>query len=136
MEKVTKYVAKNGREFLSREECENHEVLLNEIEYTMKLLVEVPSDCDFANGGGYIQQDLGKVEEVKKLLMSLISEHHSNLSSESGYYVIGRTLDDSQSVLYSPYIRLFAEIDEKGREWGLPYYRNNPHKAKNICLNP
>ena len=74
MKKITKYQAKDGREFNDELECIKHDAIIDEVTIIMAPLNPLPKKdegCRFANGGGYIQQDLQTVIKARKELCSL-----------------------------------------------------------------
>lgn len=89
------------------------------------MLEPIPDDTSFLNGEGYILQDPDIIEEIRKYF----------IDKYGSFYVAGRTLDDSGSVLYRVFMRVFT-VDKQYREWGQPFYANNPSQGKQICHNP
>lgn len=79
----------------------------------------------FANGEGYVLQDPEVVQEIRDYF----------IDRYGSYYVAGRTLDDGGSPLYGVFMRVFT-VDKYSREWGQPFYANNPNEGKQFCHNP
>lgn len=145
MRDIQKFQAVDGKEFLSKIDCENHEKLIFRLTHITSSLYPLPDGCDFLNGKGYLQYDIHYINNVKLKFLKLIevttewnklkeavAAQRLNLYTFS---ILGRYLDDSDSVFYATYSRLFGNIDENGREWGQAYYKNNPDKAEQIQLN-
>jgi len=147
MKTVTKYKAVDGSEFTSKADCLLHERLLNQQDSILNQLAKLPEDdgCEFANGKGYFQYDVVFIDNLKMQLLKLIEintewddlkiavqNQRLNLKVMG---ILGRYLDDSDSVFRRAYYRLFGNVDEQGREWGQMFYRLNPEKAEQIKLN-
>lgn len=141
MEKIIKFKAKDGKEFDIEGECTKYENLINDINLIMSNLPAKPSDCEFTNGGGYLQHCRETLFSAKLAFLNLCKVYvnttyvNAALETRVGFMNLGRVLDDSNiSPLYSSWIR-FVCIDENLREWGQPYYANNPEQGKNKRLN-
>ena len=146
MKKVIRYLAKDGQEFISKSECAEYDKALNSIEKVNALLHPTPDNdgCAFANGRGYIQQDLSKLEEFKRSTVELFKKEITTpeyltwadevLAGKRHISYIGRVACDSGSPVYNLMMRIFC-TDAKGREWGQPYYANHPEDGVQICLN-
>lgn len=131
MEKVIRYKATDGRIFYSKKKCEEYEIVLQKIETIMKGLKPKPVDnnCRFTNGGGYIQQNIKKVEKAKKELIALGMKFFEEKDKWS-FNAIGRLFCDSgYDCFYGAWMRLDC-VDKFGREWGQPYYAANPTKGE------
>ena len=130
MKTIEKYQAKDGREFANPVACLAHEDLCEARDVLMSLLRPIPKDdgCSFANGNGFVQQDKAVVSEVRSGLERLAGMD----GKPFGY--IGRCLDDSDSPLYSAWVRVAMCVDSQGREWGQPYYAMNPGAGKMMAL--
>lgn len=130
MEIITKYKAEDGSVFNSEYDCMQYERLCLMVNEFMQELNPLPKEngCNFANGGGYIQQKKRPVERAKKEIVDLgkrwlASKHNWSFNS------IGRLFDDSGvKCLYHAWGRL-SNIDTQYREWGQGYYAINPHKG-------
>ncbi len=159
--KLTKYKALDGSFFNDESECIKYDELVKKVNKIMEPIGSPVKDegCSFANGEGYIQRNLGKVNRAKIELTKLGNEYFLQQSidyinsdkwinysgktreqaikdrkAENPYSFdfIGRVMDDSgNKILYSSWTRLIC-IDNKGREWGQPYYAFNPTKGKQI----
>lgn len=126
--KLTKYEAEDGALFDSEIECTKHERLVKELKAIMKPLGKKPKDpgCRFANGDGYIQHDLEDVEKAKQDLLNLFNRGQKE---KMGFSYLGRYLNDNMSPAYDEWLRLYS-VDVHGREWGQPFYAQNPGKGK------
>lgn len=125
---VTKYVSEDGVSFDTAKACTEHEKLVKTLSAIMAPLGKKPKDpgCVFANGGGYIQHSL---EDVAKARQGLLNLFNKGRKESMGFSFLGRYLDDSGSIAYSEWVRLYC-IDERGREWGQPFYAITPGKGK------
>lgn len=145
METITKFKADDGEEFDAKSDCMAHEALCAEISEVMRLLPPTPKDdgCDFANGLGYIQHDsatFGKVREALLRIGNRISHHRwfddalANPSTVHPSYP-GRIIDDVSRPLALAWYRVMC-TDKELREWGQPFFANNPKAGNQIRLNP
>jgi len=129
MKAITKYQARDGREFSDRIECEKHELFLGEIDKIESMLAKRPDDTKFANGGGYVYQNRETITKARSLFLDLAGRVlRRDVRQVSGSW-LGRYLDDNDSPLYSFYLRLFYCIDQHSREWGQVYYANHPDRG-------
>jgi len=138
MKPVTKYQADDGRIFDTEQDAIKHDAKVLSVKDAYKLLKPTPQDdgCDFANGGGYVQQDPIKVQEFKRQIMLMGAEHHSKMAEWAKnpmevhpQSIVGRILSDCDSTLYGAWNRVMC-MDDKFREWGQPYYAINPDKGE------
>ena len=140
MQEVTKFKSIDGRLFDTPLECTSHESMLEQIKNAMSLLKPKPENdnCKFANGDGYIQQN---VSDVLKAMVEVVtvadpginkSQMQSFLSDPFACRngIIGRYLSDcGNNAAWEAWSR-FMCIDDLGREWGQPYYASHPEDAK------
>ena len=69
----------------------------------------------------------------------LACEHMPSIKKSKlpmGSYGFWRTLDDSDSVLYTWGRRILNTDPKTAREYGQPYYAQQPGAATGGCLNP
>jgi hypothetical protein len=139
MQQVTKFQAKDGRLFDSQESCGKHESMLLAVEKAIGLLEPVPQDdgCKFANGGGYVQQDMMEVHESMREVVEIsgvnIDKCKIDFMRNPFPYrnsIIGRYLSDGDNnAVYAAWCR-FMCMDDLYREWGQPYYAANPNAGE------
>ena len=139
MKIIIKYQAKDKREFNTEKECLVHESLLSNIQRVMSCLHAPPDDCvKFANGLGYLQNDPADVEEAKNGIIDLWQGDDAiklNARAQPAKFsILGRFFSDSNCPLQDPWYRLCC-IDDQAREWGQPFFANNPDQGKQVCLN-
>lgn len=142
MEIIIKYRAIDGKEFLSEEDCVDHENAIKEISLIMVELVPRPSDISFANGTGYIQHQAGDALRARRKLLEFAAKRVS-------HHWIQESLDN-ENIHPSYAARIIGEIGIKKlekawnrfkcmttdfREFGQPYFRDNPEQAKNFRIN-
>ena len=138
MENITKYRAKDKTEFTSEVECIEYERLLDMVDRIMSRLQPKPKDdgCSFPNGNGFIQHEKSTVVRVWNALLDEFSSrinhewisHSKDMKYHSSY--VGRLVDDYG---ISPYNKAWYRmqcIDKQFREFGQPYYVENPQDAK------
>ena len=110
----------------------------------MALLSPTPKDdgCSFANGDGYIKHDKAKLRNAQIQILKLCKERidhkwiQQTIEDESVHpSYVGRLIDDYNiRPLNKAWFR-FMCVDNQNREWGQPYYANNPEKGKQVQLN-
>lgn len=139
MQTITKYKANDGKEFNSERDAISHESLLSRIDVAMVPLGKTPKDdgCDFANGGGFIQHSRLAVDLAKLALIELWDGDQKTKDaakiSPPSHSIIGRYLSDSNSPIYPAWCRLLC-IDSEFREWGQPYFAQNPSQGKQFQI--
>jgi len=141
METITKYKAVDGVEFYTHKECEDYELLIEEVDNIMSVLPSPIETCDFFNGSGYIQHDKDTFESVRLKFLQLCQKHidhnwlQQTIEGNCHPSWVGRLLDDYNiKPLYKSWNRL-SRIDKLYREWGQQYFVEHPNKAKQIQLN-
>jgi hypothetical protein len=144
MKIITKYQAYNGTEFTDQAECEAYEARSRRADDIIALLPPKPElpGCEFENGGGFLQHDRVTFLNVRRQLLELGKEEfqHSwfdqSLADESVHpsYVARLLGDGSNKQLERAWHRISC-TDKQYREWGQPYYANNPDEGKQVCLN-
>lgn len=145
MKKITKYVADDGSEFNSLDECEKYELHCKHVSDVMKGLGETPElpGCGFSNGDGYLQHEEKTFMDVRTKLLEIAKQFTDHkwiqqtidkgLDAHPSY--AGRIIDEcTTSPLRRAWYRIMC-VDTKFREWGQPYYANYPEQAKNVRLN-
>jgi len=136
MKELIKYVSDDNTEFSCKTDCVEYEKLCERIKQVMSVLRQKPDDCNFLNGGGYIQHTPADVVLVKQGL-GLIAAEVFNLSwlkkdasnnpeQVNPYSIVYRYISDSRNnCLNSAWFRLMC-IDNQYREWGQIYFAQNP----------
>lgn len=90
--------------------------------------------CNFANGGYPIQRNKHWFESYKIAVIDIIQYSHI-ISSEPLSFNWFRTLDDSNSKLYTPAYRIVCICSICYKEWGQPYFANIcKHGTKNVQI--
>lgn len=132
----TKYEASDGSLHETAEKAALHEARTHDLAAVMKSMPPVEQeDCEFSNGGGYKDWPINVVEAARQGIMRLLRAWRPSLFYdvvEPSLWYVGRNLSDGDTnpSLYAPFMRLFFCIDDAGREYGQPYYRNNPGECK------
>ena len=144
MEKIAKYKANDGSLFDSEEDCMAHENNCAAAARIMQAIPDKPKGCDFSNGSGFIQHSSGGLLLARTALLELIKEKYTQhkwiqQSIDKGWDAhssyAGRIIDECCPNSISKHWYRFMCIDDQYREWGQPYYANNPLDAKQVCLN-
>lgn len=138
------YESTDGKKYDNEAQCRLRDKLVEVRNGIIAKLAPLPSGVDFANGEGFIQYDIDYINNIKLELLraierdtesdgtkKLVREQRLNLYQ---FGLLGRYLDDGDSIFYSLYSRLFGNIDEQGREWGQGYYRLHPEMAQNKVI--
>ena len=58
METKTIYLAKDGKRFDDESDCLKYDTLIEKVETVLNTLKPIPNTSSFANGDGYVQQDV------------------------------------------------------------------------------
>lgn len=145
MNVITKYQSEDGAEFTSADACSAYEALVSNVREIMERLPERPDlpGCEFQNGGGYVQHNTENVLSVRKALLELAAPYCTYVDW------VAKAIDDTSihpswpsriigeacpSPLSHAWYR-FMCMDSEWREWGQPYYANNPDRATQKRLN-
>lgn len=147
MEIITKYRAVDGKEFSNENECLKYELLIKRVDEIMSTLPPIPEPnyetTSFTNGGGYLQHKSDDLRKAKIALLGICKEY-------SDHKWIQETIDNEQSMSCSFVARIlgelgiyplieawnrFSSVDNEYREWGQPYFANNPEKGEQRKLN-
>jgi len=143
MEVITKYKAKDGKEFSVENECVKYEGLIDSVNEITKPLGDVPENksCSFTNGEGFRQHKSTIVRSVTVALLEKSKEYID-------HHWIQQTID-SEKIDLSWCARVFGDhglsplnsamyrlqcIDGLGREFGQPYYVKNPSEATLVSI--
>ena len=143
METITKFKANDGTEFNDKQKCIDHENLLEEIKEIISKLEPKKVSCDFSNGSGYILQNPKTFRDVRKSILEIakrFTDHHWIQESIDKQLEVdpswaGRIISECcPDCVWKAWSRISCTTNDY-KEYGQQYYRNNPEKAKNICLN-
>ena len=143
MKTITKYQADDGAEFTKQEDCRAYESVSSRVDEIMSIMPAPPEGTDFSNGSGYIQHNEAEFKQARRQILELANEINpfhwfdEALANENVHPSYpGRIISEMENGnLYKAWYR-FMCIDVNLREWGQPYYRDNPEQAKQVCLNP
>jgi len=143
MNPITKFQADDGTEFNTKDACIAHEMLCAEIAEVMALLPPKVDDtgCEFSNGSGYIQHDPHTFNRVKFALLRIANRISPHKWFEQALYDDGvheswpgRIISEMSAPLWRAWHRISC-TDSQFREWGQPYFANNPDQATQKRLN-
>ena len=147
MKKITKitYETFFGYQYDTKKECMRHEKIMHTVTDILSPLKSIPeeSSLDWYNNGGYIQQDINVVNNVRDTLLLYLKELINNREFDSLYE---RTILENNSgrdlfgvfyyldwteyrYLMTPVDRLVC-IDKRGREYGKQFFMLNPNERK------
>tara|TARA_R110000851_G_scaffold297052_1_gene452278 strand:+ start:638 stop:1072 length:435 start_codon:yes stop_codon:yes gene_type:complete len=143
METITKFKAIDGKEFTNKEECLKYELLIERVDSTMALLPPQPNDegCSFSNGDGFLQHKKENLMNVKVQILEICKEYidhnwiQQTIDDETvDPSWVARLLGDYNIRPLSNAWHRFSCVDKLHREWGQPYFANNPEKGKQVCV--
>ena len=146
MKKIIKWKSIDGKEFYSKVECSEYEVLINLVKKVIEPLGSKPeiTGCGFENGKGYLQHTREKIEKVTRDLLRLIeNEIDHELIKQTIENPIEKHISWAASLVsgYSKFdpvskgLYRLQCVDEYFREWGQPYFALNPEKGEQVKLN-
>lgn len=142
MKKIIKYEAYDGTIFNTKKSCIEYENLCLEIKKLEDRLPTIPENF-FSNGGGFIQHNEKTFMEVRVAVLK-IAQRFSNhkwlqQAIDEGLTVHhswpGRIINDSCPKAVNDIWYRISSTTNDFKEYGQPYYREFPEKAKNIQLN-
>lgn len=145
MQTIQKFVSDDGLEFVDRQACIRYEAMCKEVAEIMSKLPAIPElpGCGFANGDGYLQHDPVVAKAARDALLRIantIMPHKWFQQTLDGENVhasrAGRLISEmSEKCVWQAWHR-FSCMTADWREYGQPFYANNPDKASDVCLNP
>lgn len=144
MEKIIKYKAYDGREFLDSDKCADHEQNCTIASGIVNKIPSKPNGTDFSNGSGYIQHDEANVLAVRNEFLEFVKRYTGDINTiqqtiDEGFSVhpswAGRMIDECAPNSISKHWYRFMCMDDRFREWGQPFYASNPDSAEQVCLN-
>jgi hypothetical protein len=140
MKIVTRFESNDGHIWDSEEKAIARDKMIEDVKKAMRFLPEPPSECDFANGGGYIDHTASAVFATKSELIELSRpflgewmERQTQPLTEIHASWFGRLLDGGHEPLERAWSRMMC-ITPNGREFGQPYYAEHPDEAKQVCI--
>lgn len=145
METITKFKAYDGVEFTNSNKCEEYEKQSREVE---AIIIQLPQKPElpgggFENGKGYLQHNEELFMKIRSELLEFAKKFTDHQwiqqSIDKGTDVhaswAGRLIDECGiNALRKAWNRIMC-VDSSFREWGQPYYANNPGKGKQVALN-
>jgi len=140
MKQITKWQADDGTEFTDEIVCLDYELLCGKVTKIMSAFPVPPEGCVFANGGGYLQLSEEVVTTVRNQILDLIAtkiDHHwVEESRDPRIHTswVARLVGDYNIRPLSAAWERLSCIDNQWREWGQPYYANNPDEGCQIEL--
>lgn len=119
MKVITVYEANDGSRWDDDVRALERDVLIAECEAAVARigLRTVPSDTDFANGGGFVKQP----DCARSKLWDFLNSRGVNRDSSGPIGLL---------------LCRYQKIDKHDREWGQPYYALNPHQGTQVEASP
>ena len=140
METIQQYKSFCGKIFNTIEECNRYEVISKQVDNILETIEDsskFDEGCNFTNGEGFIQHPANTYNILEKELVRLSNiwfKAEDDPFTCFNYY-LGRYIDDSNMSCLNKLSYKLMCIDELGREYGQPYFKNNPDKCKGDRLN-
>jgi hypothetical protein len=142
MKTKTIYVADDGVEFTDFTSCANYKELCEIVDFYMRQLPKAPNTSSFQAGKGYIQHDIATVKLVRNKIIKFLHQACGgtfNLESATNgvlhpSYISYHSDHIKEKCLKNAWYR-FQCMTEEFKEYGQPYFCNNPDQAKNFCIN-
>ena len=143
METITKFKAVDGKEFTNTEECLKYELLIKRVDVIMAFLPPVPKadNCDFDNGSGYVKHDKAILRNAQIQMLEICKEYidhkwvQDTIDDENVHLsYVGRLIDDYEIRPIRDAWYRFMCVDKDSREWGQPYFADNPDKGTDLCV--
>lgn len=133
MKTIQMFEAEDGTRFSDGVECIRYETLLGQVNKCHGILRKaIDENCEFANGGGYVQQSPAAIAKfdaaLEKLLKDYFDPYYEDIKLSEMYRrdpigIIGRYLEgDVYSRLANALCWRRVTIDDHNREWGQPFY--------------
>jgi len=127
--------------FTTEIDCLEHEENYKLAEKIIQPLGDRPDSCSFSNGSmGYIQHDRREALRVRNELLEFFKRYTDHKwiqeTIDKGWDAdpswVSRIISEYlASSIFTLTWHRFSCIDSKGREYGQPYYKNNPDEASN-----
>lgn len=143
MRQIAKFVADDGAEFETIEECAAYEALTAEVAEVVSLLRPLPKlpGCSFENGAGFIRHDPVTFRRVRRTLLQIANRIHphdwftKSMDDESIHpsWACRMISECCPRPLDRAWMRIYC-TDKQYREWGQPFYAENPDKATQVEL--
>lgn len=140
MRSQTIFVANDGSRWDTAEQALARDALIVEVDRIMAPMGKRPEGSDFANGAGCIQHVPATLALVRSRLYEASrpalgwwyddqKKRHGREPVDAHASWFTRMLDGKNGPLSTAWYR-FQCIDQSGREWGQPYFANNPDQAE------
>jgi len=135
MKTITKYVADDGCEFNTPDECEKHEQLIEACNDAMGMLPPRPS----IPHGQFMQRDrIACLRAKRGMFTILVARWGESYPEMNGWKAdevhpgsfAGRLASESAKPIASAWWRLSCIDFDTGREYDQPYFANNPGEAR------
>lgn len=142
MKQIIKWQAEDGSEFTDMAECLSYESLCAQVADVMAAFPPKPENdgCSFSNGGGFLQLSEAVVKDVRLKLLDIVAtkishrwvDESRDMRVDASY--VDRLLGDYG---IRPLCRAWSRIsciDKQWREWGQPFFANNPGEGTQKML--
>lgn len=132
MKAITLYQAVDGSNWPTEAEALERDALCSHVDAAMALLKPRPKDVAFDNGGSFVQQEAERWLAAKQRIVDLsaaVTGHKvfDNIAEDiHPQSIAGYILSEVGGPLNAGWYRISC-IDDQLREWGQPYFVNNPN---------
>jgi hypothetical protein len=136
---VNYYVAPDGKKFTSKKEALKYEKTYDEVMEVYKTIPKRPDNIEFLNGEGWIQHKPGTYKMFEEKLVKITNKCY-NLKGKDAFkgmnYALVRMVNDGDAGILDKMVsRLMCMDNKTEREYGQPYYANNPKEARGTQIN-
>lgn len=126
---VTRYESEDGVLWLKELDAQRRDAYIVALQKANVCLGDNPRTSEFYNGELFMQHTFDDVKRFIELVgdaLYIENLKRCQMWREQPQGIIGRYLDDANDPASRYYYRLQC-IDSQNREWGQPYYANNPN---------
>lgn len=142
MKIISKFAAKDGVEFATECECLGYEDACSDIDQIISMLPEKPNTCEFSNGGGYIQHEMESFMKTRNAYLEYVKvytdhkwiQQSIDMGIDAHPSWIARISECFPDYIAKKWYR-FQCVDDQFREWGQPFYADNPSDAEQKRIN-
>jgi len=128
MKQIAAWIANDGTEFHSQQQCIDYEHLCVEVESIMDALpkVEIRGEGYFQHNPGVVLNAQRQIVEIFERVRPGLKDYHTewarNATVPAGMTLIGRYIDDAGPGPIRKAWWRFQKMDRKFREYEQPYY--------------
>jgi hypothetical protein len=134
IEEIKQFKTADGSVFNYLDEATKYNELLGKCDEIEQSLVSRPDDIEYQNGAGWLQHPEGTKITFSDSIMKLYNEWFKK-DDDNITYIVGRIIDDNDIRCLNHLLFRWECMSEEDREYGQPYYSNNPYMAEGEQIN-